>query len=138
MYQSSTGTLLGLQSWTSEKRKSVSLRLIMTGTSTIQYHCFLVLCLLVFAQSFNRSHCFTDRLVRCSLQVQVEQLRRCFKKWIPHIMKHLYKGEKLLLEQFLSRKYFFMMIMLLSYVWVILNQNSFLVMPAQVQQSSTF
>ncbi len=53
-------------------------------------------------------------------------------------MKHLYKGEKLLLEQFLSRTFFFMMLMLLSYVWVILSQNSFLVVPAQVQQLSTF
>ncbi len=30
------------------------------------------------------------------------------------------------------------MLMLLSYVWVILSQNSFLVVPAQVQLSSTF
>ncbi len=110
----------------------------MNGTSTIQYHCFPVLCVLVIAQSFNRSHCFADKLIHYSLQVQVQQLRRCFEKWIPHIMKHLYKGQKLLFEQFLSRNFSFMMIMLLSYVWVILNQNSFLVMPAQVQQSSTF
>ncbi len=125
MYQSSTGTLLGLQSWTLEKRKSISLRWIMNGTSTIQYHCFLVLCVLVFVHCFNRSHCFTDRLIHYNLQVQVQQLRRCFEKWIPHIMKHLYKGEKLLLEQFLSRNFFFMMIMLLNYVWVISESKFF-------------
>ncbi len=68
------GTLLGLQSWTPEKRKSISLRWIMDGTSTIQYHCCLVLCVLVFAQSFNISHCFTDRLIHYSLQVRVQHV----------------------------------------------------------------
>ncbi len=50
----------------------------------------------------------------------------------------LVQGREIAVWTIFEQKFSFMMIMLLSYVWVILSQNYFLVVPAQVQQSSTF